>query len=89
MPGSSCKDKKKAYCTGFVNEEFLMNCKNKIELVWIYSEKGETVFDLSANVYVRIADDVYMKMMHAFYINSRFLYRIEKKIFIRDFLKYF
>ena len=55
-----------------------MNCKNKIELVWIYSEKGKTVFDLSANVYVRIADDVYMKMMHAFYINSRFLYRIEK-----------
>ena len=89
MPGSSCKDKKKAYCTGFVNEEFLMNCKNKIELVWIYSEKGKTVFDLSANVYVRIADDVYMKMMHAFYINSRFLYRIEKKLFIRDFLKYF
>lgn len=66
-----------------------MNCKNKIELVWIYSEKGKTVFDLSANVYVRIADDVYMKMMHAFYINSGFLYRIEKKLFIRDFLKYF
>ena len=83
MPGCSSKGKKKAYCTGFVN------CKTKIELVWIYSEKGETVFDLSANVYVRTADDVYMKMMRAFYINSRFLYRIEKKTHYQRFFEIF
>ena len=62
-----------------------MNCKATIELVWIYSEKGEIVFDLSANFYVRITGDIYMKMMDVFYINSRFLYRIEKKNSVSEF----